>query len=263
MDNAALELVKGVYLPAYFSSHFPPLDIDVKTGRVHGYNFSFAVDMLRKKKERYCHVDPEFSDIVAKATILFKFNSGTTGASLQALLGKTTELSNWPDVLNATRIFRHICAGFVNPLLDTHLALLITHIEDLRVIYPGIPLNRWVHILHKKLASIREVSGMMATNHTKDLDNILSDLFTIDHKSEEFREAALHTSFGVRARQEANSSSPPPYEETAKYCCFKSWFGHSVQSYIRKGTKKYSTLAPNASGPVSKFSLAMQSCTMF
>jgi hypothetical protein len=107
MDNAALELVRGVYLREYYLSHFPPLDIDIKTGRIHSYNFSFAIDMLRKKKERFCHVDPEVSDATLKATMFFKFNSGTSGASLHALLGKTTELTHWGDVLNAMQILRH------------------------------------------------------------------------------------------------------------------------------------------------------------
>ena len=165
--------------------------------------------MFRKKKERHYHVDPEINDATVKSIIFFKFNSGSSGASLHALLGRTTELTSWADVLTATRIFRHICVGFVHPVLDTQLALLLTHVEDLRVIYPGIPINKWIHILHKKFATIREVSGLLALDSSKDLGMILEDLFMIDHESKEFCEAALHTSFGVRARQDVISASSP------------------------------------------------------
>ena len=104
------------------------------------------------------------------------------------------------------RIFRHICVGFVNPLLDVHLALLLTHVEDLRVVYPGIPVNRWVHILHKKFAMIREVSGMLAINPLKDIGTMLGEMFMIDHDSKEFHEAASPTK---RQRNSVTSTRGP------------------------------------------------------
>ena len=132
-------------------------------------------------------------------------------------------------------------AGLVHPLLDVHLALLLTRVEDLRVVYPGIPLNRWVHILHKKFAAIREVSGIMALNPLKDLGLILGELFMIDHESKEFREAALHTSFGVRARQDTITSSPPMKKQRNSVASNR---GSATVSNPTPGKAHKSTLPP-------------------
>jgi len=209
MDTAAIELVRGVYLKTYFEAHFPPMDLDAKSGRVSSYNLSFAVDMFRKKKQRGCHVDPEISDAVIKATMFFKFDSGSTGASLHSLMGKSSELVSWPDVLNAMRILRHICDGFVHPTLDVHLALLITRIEDLRVLYVVIPLTQWIQILHKRLALLRDVTGIIAMHPHKEFTIILGELFHIDPRSPDFVEAVMHSTCGFRSWNESVVSSPP------------------------------------------------------
>ena len=47
MDHLGLELVKGVYLPVYFQSYFPSVDLDATTGKVMHYNIAFAADTLR------------------------------------------------------------------------------------------------------------------------------------------------------------------------------------------------------------------------
>jgi hypothetical protein len=122
MDHLGLELVKGVYLPLYFQANFPPIDIDNTTGKVMHYNIVFAVETLRFQKNQTNILDPELSDATLKALILLKFNSGPSGISLHAMLGKTTDLTVWTDVLKALRIFRQICDSFIHPDLSLHVA---------------------------------------------------------------------------------------------------------------------------------------------
>jgi hypothetical protein len=208
MDHLGLELVKGVYLPLYFQANFPPIDIDNTTGKVMHYNIVFAVETLRFQKNQTNILDPELSDATLKALILLKFNSGPAGISLHALLGKTTDLTVWTDVLRALRIFRQICDSFIHPDLSLHVAQLLTKVEDLRLQYPLISVAHWVRIFHMMFSKLRGVTTMFEDDPSLDYSKTLKELFYLDISLKIFQEAAFTTTMGSSSRQVQKVSSP-------------------------------------------------------
>jgi hypothetical protein len=208
MDHLGLELIKGVYSPVYFQSNFPPVDLDATTGRVSHYNIAFAVDTLRFQKNQSSQLDPELSDAMLKALLMLRWNSGPTGISLHAILGKTVELSVWSDVLKALRIFRQICETFIHPDLALHVAQLLTRVEDLRLQYQLISTGHWVRIFHTIFSKLRNVTAMLEADPGLDYSKMLKDLFHFDISNSLFQVAMLSTTLSPSSRQAQKTSSP-------------------------------------------------------
>jgi hypothetical protein len=185
------------------------VDIDTTTGKTIHYNISFALETLRTQKNQGSQMDPELSDTTLKALMFLKFNAGPAGISLQALLGKSTELVIWSDVKTALRIFRQVCHSFIHPQLGLHVARLFTQVEDLRTQYPAISAPHWVRIFHTTFAKLRGVNAIFAANPNLDYSIMLQTLFELDTLSPLFQEVFMATTLGQINRSASRGSSPP------------------------------------------------------
>jgi len=201
-------LVRGVYLDEFFIEHFPPIDVDAATNRVIQYNFPFALEMLRTLKNHENHVDPDLGDSTLKALLMFKFNSGPNGISLQAILGKSTEITMWSEVLRALRIFRQICETFIHPELALNVASLLTRVEDLRLLYQSISVAQWVRIFHTLFAKLRGVTRLLDEDDSISYSDVLREIFKLDKHSEMFQDACFLATMGSNQRTERSYSNP-------------------------------------------------------
>jgi hypothetical protein len=199
MDCASVELIKGLYSASLFDSHFLVMDQDIRTGKIVHYNIPFAIEQMRLKKKRGCLIDADLTDAAIKALILFKFDSGPSGASLHAILGKTAEITTWSEVISSLRIFNHICDVFVNPMLAMFLDKLRNRIEDLRERFPAITVVSWIYIMHSMFASLRSVTAQLQDPNIH-LADVLGTIFHISSTSPIFTEISLHTTHAAPSR---------------------------------------------------------------
>jgi hypothetical protein len=140
--------------------------------------------------------------------MMLRFNSGPTGISLQAMLGKTTDIVIWTDVQRALRIFRQVCDCFINPTLALHVSHLLTRVEDLRTRYPLISAQQWIRIFHNLFARLRGVNAILEVNPNIDYSVMIRELFHLDKTSPLFQEAVLVTTLGSVRPKPSGGASP-------------------------------------------------------
>ena len=122
-------------------------------------------------------------------------------------------------MLKALRIFRQVCASFIQPDLALHVSHLLTQVEDLRTQYQAISVPHWIRTFHSLFSKLRGVTALLEANSFLDYSKTLKDLFHLDETSLLFQEAMMTKTLG-RAQQQSQIGSSPPKKGGNFPTCF-------------------------------------------